>query len=231
MVAIEIDNVITTHNTIPSVWNGILNYNSINNIDMQISDGWRNVVYPTYDSATQKLGDIYFDEPNNVFTYYVVELTDAEIQDRLTSQAEVDQVTSIQNVLADGVVNDAQQADDSDSLDSQALFPMWEFPFSYIIGYKCQSFTVDNELVLYKCVQAHESQDGWNPAAVPALFARVAYPDTIPVWIQPTGAQDAYALGDNVYYPTENDDIYESMVDANTWQPTVVGENIWKLIS
>jgi len=229
MVAIDINGTISTYNTIPSTWNGILNYNSINNTEMQIFDGWRDVVYPAYDSATQKLGDIYFDAPNDVFTYYIVELTDQEIQDRLTAQAETDQQQAITQVLAEDVVNTAQTGDDTQSLDNQELFPMWEYPFEYSVDYKCQSFTTENELVLYKCVQAHTSQAGWNPAAVPALFVRVAYPNTIPVWVQPIGAEDAYNIGDQVWYVAEGDDVYESLIDANTWSPTDYPAG-WKLI-
>lgn len=232
MVATDITGEIVTYNKIPSTFRmpEVLNYNSINNTEMQIEDRFRDVIIPTYNTATQKLGDLYYDLANDVYTYYVIDLTDQEIQDRLTSQAESDQQQAITKVLADDVVNTAQTGDDTQSLDNQALFPMWEFPFTYSLDYKCQSFTTSNELVLYKVIQAHDSQDGWNPAAVPALFARVAYPDTIPVWIQPLGSEDSYALGDLVYYPNENDAVYESMVANNTWEPTVVGSNIWKLI-
>ena len=45
----------------------------------------------------------------------------------------------------------------------------------------------------------------------------------IPVWKQPTGAQDAYMTGDKVYYPTKNDAIYISTVDNNVWAPDVYG--------
>jgi len=41
----------------------------------------------------------------------------------------------------------------------------------------------------------------------------------ITVWVQPTGAHDAYNIGDKVYYPTELDPVYESLIDANTYSP------------
>ena len=43
-----------------------------------------------------------------------------------------------------------------------------------------------------------------------------AYPE----WVQPTGAHDAYALGDKV---TWNGKTWESTVDANVWEPGVSG--------
>ena len=77
MVAIEIENIITTFNKIPNKWNDILNYNSVNNSEMQIDDGWREIINPSYNTATQKLGDLYLSEPN--YTYEVIELTAEEL--------------------------------------------------------------------------------------------------------------------------------------------------------
>ena len=72
---------------------------------------------------------------------------------------------------------------------------------------------------LYRCVQAHASQDGWEPDKTPALWTEVAKPGEIPVWRQPTGAQDAYNKGDKVHYPTADDPVYVSTIDANVWSP------------
>ena len=72
---------------------------------------------------------------------------------------------------------------------------------------------------MYRVVQAHTSQPTWNPPTVPALFSVVAYPGEIPVFVQPTGAQDAYNIGDLVHYPTITDPVYKSLIDANVWTP------------
>ena len=78
---------------------------------------------------------------------------------------------------------------------------------------------------LYKCVQAHTSQAGWEPPLVPALFTKVPPPGEIPIWVQPTGAQDAYMKGDKVKHI---DKIWESLVDNNVWEPGAVGtESLW----
>lgn len=45
----------------------------------------------------------------------------------------------------------------------------------------------------------------------------------IPVWRQPTGAQDAYHLGDKVHYPDAEGPVYISTVDDNVWTPGVYG--------
>ena len=79
----------------------------------------------------------------------------------------------------------------------------------------------DIDLYLYKCVQAHNSQSDWQPPSTPALWTKVAPDGVIPVWVQPTGAQDAYQTGDKVHFPTETDDIYESVIDANVCRKIV----------
>ena len=57
------------------------------------------------------------------------------------------------------------------------------------------------------------------PAWVPALYTEVAAPGEIPIWKQPTGAQDAYSTGDKVWYPDKSGSVYESLIDGNVWSP------------
>ena len=112
----------------------------------------------------------------------------------------------------------AQGLTDEDALEAVELYPMWH------IGAEC---IIDERMRysgrLYRVVQTHTAQAGWEPDKTPALFTEVAEPGTIPVWRQPTGAQDAYARGDRVHYPDENGSIWTSIVDANVWVPGVYG--------
>lgn len=112
----------------------------------------------------------------------------------------------------------AVSLDDSDALEAVELFPAWAADTEY---------TVDERIrygeKLYRCVQAHTSQTDWTPDVTPALWTEVAKPGEIPVWKQPTGAQDAYMTGDKVHYPTADDPVYISTVDNNTWAPDVYG--------
>ena len=71
-----------------------------------------------------------------------------------------------------------------------------------------------------KAVQAHTSQADWTPDVVPALFAEIAPPGLIAEWVQPTGAQDTYSLGEQV---THGGQTWESTVDNNSWEPGVYG--------
>lgn len=75
---------------------------------------------------------------------------------------------------------------------------------------------------LYKVVQAHTTQGDWTPDATPALWKEIAPPQTedgeeiVPEWRQPTGAHDAYKIGDKVLFEGK---VYESTINANTWSP------------
>lgn len=107
---------------------------------------------------------------------------------------------------------------DEDALEAVELFPAWAVDTQYAVDQRIRYGEK-----LYRCVQAHTSQPGWEPPATPALWTEVAEPGTIPVWRQPTGAQDAYMTGDKVHYPTKDDGVYISTVDNNVWEPGVYG--------
>ena len=111
---------------------------------------------------------------------------------------------------------------DTDALDGIELFPVWGAGIAYEADQR-----IRYEDKLYRCVQAHTSQSGWEPPATPALWTEVAKPGEIPVWRQPTGAQDAYMTGDKVHYPTADDPVYVSTVDNNVWEPGVYG---WEVV-
>lgn len=103
---------------------------------------------------------------------------------------------------------------DEDALEAVELFPLWAADTEYAVDIR-----VRYEDKLYRCVQAHTSQDGWEPTATPALWTEVAKPGEIPVWRQPTGAQDAYMTGDKVHYPDADGPVYRSTIDNNVWSP------------
>lgn len=103
---------------------------------------------------------------------------------------------------------------DEEALNGMELYPKWEPDKAYAVDER-----VRHNDKLYRVVQAHTSQFGWEPDVVPALFTEVALPGEIPVWKQPTGAQDSYMTGDKVWYPDKNGSVYESVIDNNTWSP------------
>ena len=103
---------------------------------------------------------------------------------------------------------------DDDALEAVELFPAWVADKAYAADDRIRYGEK-----LYRCVQAHTSQADWTPDATPALWTEVAKPGEIPVWKQPTGAQDAYSKGDRVWYPEKNTTVYESTIDNNVWSP------------
>lgn len=118
----------------------------------------------------------------------------------------------------------AVSLDDTDALNAPALFPAWASGKAYALDDR-----VRYGEKLYKCVQAHTSQSDWTPDATPALWTEVAKPGEIPVWKQPTGAQDAYMTGDKVWYPAVDTTVYESTIDNNVWSPTEYPQG-WKVV-
>lgn len=112
----------------------------------------------------------------------------------------------------------AESLTDEDALDGIELFKPWQTDTEYAVGERLRY--ADK---LYRVVQAHTSQADWTPDITPALYTEVAEPGTIPVWRQPTGAQDAYMQGDKVRYPDADGEIWVSDLDNNIWEPGVYG--------
>lgn len=104
---------------------------------------------------------------------------------------------------------------DTEGISAPQMFPAWRVGESYAIGDRRQRHGI-----LYTCVQAHTSQADWEPADTPALWKVTTPEGTIPEWVQPTGAHDAYAKGDKVRH---NGIVWESTIDANTYEPGVYG--------
>ena len=104
--------------------------------------------------------------------------------------------------------------DDETALTGVELFPMWAIGRAYAVGDRVQ-----HGGILYKCVQAHTSQEDWAPDATPALWVVVSI-EEYPEWVQPTGAHDAYNTGDKVSY---NGKHYVCTIDGNAYAPDVYG--------
>ena len=89
-------------------------------------------------------------------------------------------------------------------------------------GYKVDDlFTYGTNSVgdpqLYRVVQAHTSQADWLPNVTPALYTPIGLDDSgYDIWSKPTGAHDAYNIGDIVNY---NGTLYKSIIDGNVWSP------------
>ena len=120
------------------------------------------------------------------------------------------------------IVKASASLPDEDAVEAVELFPAWAAGVAYAVD---QRIRYGDKL--YRCVQAHTAQTDWTPDQTPALWTEVAKPGEIPVWKQPTGAQDAYMTGDKVRYPDAEGPVYVSTVDNNVWAPDVYG---WSVI-
>lgn len=111
--------------------------------------------------------------------------------------------------------------DDNIALRMVEFYPEWAAGQDYTAGYKVQ-----HGGKLWRCVQDHTSQDGWEPESAPSLWAKVLIPDetVVPEWEQPDST-NPYNAGDKV---THNGKTWVSDVDNNVWEPSVYG---WSEVS
>ena len=123
--------------------------------------------------------------------------------------------------LRAAIVKASASLSDTDALTAVELFEEWAVGVDYAKGDRRRRGDK-----LFRCEQNHTSQADWTPETTPALWTEVAEPGTIPVWKQPSGVQDAYDYGAKVHYPTADDPVYISKMNANVYAPDVYG---WEL--
>ena len=117
----------------------------------------------------------------------------------------------LRSAVADGKLTDEELLSVQPALEGRA----WQAGLSAQIGdvYSHGGF-------LWRCIQAHATQTGWEPDKVPALWRKVEiiHEDTKRIW----QAGVDYALGDSIFYPDENSAEY-ACITAHTsqtgWEP------------
>ena len=114
---------------------------------------------------------------------------------------------------------------DEQAISVSTLWPEWS---ADSVSYKVDD-VVQHADHLWRCEQAHTSQESWTPDAAPSLWSQIDIAgDGVDVWTQPTGAHNAYNVGDRVHYPTASDPIYVSTIDGNVWSPDAYPQG-WQL--
>lgn len=93
------------------------------------------------------------------------------------------------------------------------LFEAWAPGVDYAEGAMRQYAAL-----LYKCLQAHTSQADWTPDATPALWVQAAKPNEYREIKDNMLPTEAFALGEIGWY-REEDNLYKSLIDANTYTP------------
>lgn len=111
---------------------------------------------------------------------------------------------------------ETEQLDDATLTEHAEQFPTWAYPVSYAAKAIC---TYKGKL--YRCLQAHTSQETWTPAAAPSQWKEIGDPTgEWPAWSQPVGAVDTYPLGAKV---SHNGKKWVSTAANNVWEPGVYG--------
>lgn len=104
---------------------------------------------------------------------------------------------------------------DEQALSIDTLWPEWSATAHYRVDE-----VVRHSGQLYRCEQEHDAQADWTPDAAASLWSAITIAgDGVDVWVQPTGAHNAYNTGDRVHYPDADGPIYVSTIDGNTWAP------------
>lgn len=112
----------------------------------------------------------------------------------------------------------AASLDDEKALEVATIYDPWVIGKTYAVG---EFITYGENAVgdpqLYKVVQTHTSQADWTPDVTTSLYDAIGLDDNgYPIWSPPTGAHDAYNIGDVVDY---NGTLYESLIDGNVHSP------------
>ena len=117
---------------------------------------------------------------------------------------------------------------DEQALQVPLMFPKWQAGKEYAVGDRVLYLGV-----LYKVLQAHTSQAGWEPDITPSLFAKnliVKDEDgeqvDIPEWVQPDST-NPYMIGDKVKFEGK---VYQSLIDNNVWSPSAYPEG-WEQVN
>lgn len=112
----------------------------------------------------------------------------------------------------------AQSLTDEKATEIATVYPEYKVDAAYsvddIFAYGKNSV---GDPQLYRVVQDHTSQADWTPDNTPSMYSPIGLDDSgYPIWSQPTGAHDAYNIGDIVNY---NGVLYESLIDGNVYAP------------
>lgn len=115
------------------------------------------------------------------------------------------------------IERDGQSKTDTEALDAMLYYPVWAAWNPYEVGAR-----VRHNGALYKCLQAHTSQDSWQPDVAASLWAAVlpGQDNTgVGEWVQPNST-NPYSNGDKVLH---NGTAWVSNIDNNVWEPGVYG--------
>lgn len=115
---------------------------------------------------------------------------------------------------------------DEDAFESTELFHPWKTGKQYYGPPATENDPPQSRIryneSLYKCLQTHTSQEGWEPGIAVSLWYEIPDPaEEWPEWVQPIGAGTGYALGAKVSH--NNKHWINIGKDDNEYEPGVWG--------
>ncbi len=100
--------------------------------------------------------------------------------------------------------------------DPISAVPVWRQPIGALDAY-----ALDAEVMhLGRQWRSSTPDNVWEPGVYGWTDISPSNPDAVQEWVQPTGAHDAYQMGDLVLYQGQT---WRSSIDANVWAPGVYG--------
>ena len=186
------------------------------NIKQMKDAGYKPVIdsKPGYDVETQDAVFVdYIDTGMYIRAMYeIVEIEPTE------EEQVIEQTNKAMEMLAVDLNSLLPNLSDEQALQVPLMFPKWQADKEYVVGDRVLYLGV-----LYKVLQTHTSQAGWEPDITPSLFAKnliVKDEDgeqvDIPEWVQPDST-NPYMIGDKVMFEGK---VYQSLIDNNVWSPT-----------
>lgn len=138
-----------------------------------------------------------------------LEEENAETREALDSTRKVTEIAFV-------TMAESGSIDEVTAGEHKELFADWKAGVAYTVG-KYRNYGSK----LYRCVQDHTSQEGWEPDKAGNLWAVAADPaEEWPEWSQPMGAHDAYEEGAKVSHAGKH---WVSDVNGNVWEPGTSG--------
>ena len=186
------------------------------NIKQMKDAGYKPVIdsKPGYEVETQDAVFVdYIDTGMYIRAMY--EIVEIELTEEEQIIEQTNKAMELLNINFNGLLPNLS---DEQALQVPLMFPKWQAGKEYVVGDRVLYLGT-----LYKVLQAHTSQQGWEPDIAPSLFAKnLIVKDeegeqvNIPEWVQPDST-NPYMIGDKVIFGGK---VYQSVIDNNVWSPT-----------
>jgi hypothetical protein len=195
-----------------------------------------NVEVPDFNPELQYLGEPTLDEKKKEWFFPVIDYSESDLKAIKIYKAEFERQKALNIEGEKKILADTLILSDSDALEKQAMFPIWEKlenGYKFTVNEKINCLNDKNEIVLFKVIQSHSKQIDWHPLIVPNLFSEVKIVNGIEVWKQPIGGDGKYPyinpLTTKPYQVSHKESLWENTHTGglNVWEPGVFG---WKKI-